>query len=346
MHESVPARSFSSKSVATRHERAHSGMGDAVKFACVFCGKTFSCQPNLNHHILHHINEKGFECRFCKSTFVTQGKFKRHIAQVHSSDHSYSCVMCGKSFSTNGGLTTHIHSHTREKPFTCSLCAKNFINNSQLQRHINTIHKKIKRYTCKICGRGCLDLSALNIHVRRHIGETTLECKLCNKRFCTATELKRHEVSHHQCPHCTKKLSSTKDLDNHIKISHAGKGLKYRCPCGAKFKNRYLLKSHRLSSHKGERIFKCDHCPKAYLSNVNLTHHNLTHLNRRNFKCAVCNKAFVYKSNHDDHMRIHTGENPFRCSVCGRPFGRQSEVKSHERIHQDVGDRYGCVFCG
>ena len=45
---------------------------------------------------------------------------------------------CGKTFYTNGDLTTHTRTHTWEKPYECKHCDKQFCTNNNLIGHMRT----------------------------------------------------------------------------------------------------------------------------------------------------------------------------------------------------------------
>jgi KRAB domain-containing zinc finger protein len=48
------------------------------------------------------------------------------------------CDICGKGFSQNYNLRTHIKTHTADKPYKCDVCGKEFSQNSNLHTHIRT----------------------------------------------------------------------------------------------------------------------------------------------------------------------------------------------------------------
>ncbi|XP_064541122.1 zinc finger protein 271-like [Drosophila montana] len=73
-------------------------------------------------------NEEGIEGR--KSNYIRT-----------SSQKSFQCSTCDKSFATKSRLTRHYSVHTSERPFQCDLCLKSFKQNVSLIRH-SVIHTR------------------------------------------------------------------------------------------------------------------------------------------------------------------------------------------------------------
>ncbi|ORZ24182.1 hypothetical protein BCR42DRAFT_316602 [Absidia repens] len=55
----------------------------------------------------------------------------------NASSKRYECHICSKKFTRPSSLTTHIYSHTKEKPFQCPVegCGRHFSVVSNLRRH-------------------------------------------------------------------------------------------------------------------------------------------------------------------------------------------------------------------
>ena len=50
------------------------------------------------------------------------------------------CTICGKACSQSGHLTTHMRTHSGDRPYACSTCGKAFSQSSTLMRHRRRVH--------------------------------------------------------------------------------------------------------------------------------------------------------------------------------------------------------------
>jgi uncharacterized Zn-finger protein len=90
--------------------------GRKVKFMCAIedCGKHFRDRSKLKRHMLVH------------------------TVRTRQGERPYECHHCGKSFSLDFNLRTHMRTHSGEKPYHCQYCGKQFTQSSNLTSHFKT----------------------------------------------------------------------------------------------------------------------------------------------------------------------------------------------------------------
>ncbi|XP_066970746.1 protein abrupt-like isoform X31 [Macrobrachium rosenbergii] len=77
------------------------------------------------------------------------------------------CPFCNYVAKRKLHLTSHIYSHTGEKPFECSYCPKKFTTKTHLKLH-NRTHTGERPYVCIHCSYCSTQSSSLRKHVLRH----------------------------------------------------------------------------------------------------------------------------------------------------------------------------------
>ncbi|XP_078031906.1 uncharacterized protein LOC117263073 [Epinephelus lanceolatus] len=271
-----------------------------------------------------------------------------------SPEKPFNCSECGKKFTKNGFLETHMRTHSGEKPFSCSVCGKKYTKRRYLVQHmgihrgaephqcvsaaggVSECDKKLcyshhlrkdggahpddHLFSCSVCGRKFTQRGYLIQHMARHTGKIRFRCCVCDKRFAW-----RHELKSHRCTDESLQSQSERpagDLavdggsDSDDKTSDSSETeTETREPPSVSISDR--------------KSFICPECGKMFCGEENLQSHMKTHSGEKPFSCSFCEKGLTQTGSLTDHTSVHTEEKRFLYCVCGKRFAWRFNLKNH-----------------
>ncbi|CAB3258308.1 unnamed protein product [Arctia plantaginis] len=114
------------------------------KFTCDECGAKFVKKCSLQVHInWEHLKLNTHRCPTCSKVFKSASAVRRHVSYVHNKERlprNKICHYCGRGFTTQTILQSHLRTHTGERPLQCQHCRATFAHSGALYTHIKLKH--------------------------------------------------------------------------------------------------------------------------------------------------------------------------------------------------------------
>ncbi|KAJ0182454.1 hypothetical protein K1T71_001823 [Dendrolimus kikuchii] len=265
-------------------------------FPCVTCNRSFCTELALKNHSWTHVNgnvnseknsEEQFKCGTCFEVFDYKRDLVTHLKQHKTSGL---CQLCGRMFRTEKTYAAHMSVHlTANKSYTCKICGRSYSNWSNLKTH-NITHSSERPHQCVYCKKAFKRKIDLKFHINQHTGAKPYKCPFCDKCFASSGNCYSHRSRMHPGKRIESKARrwglTPKDSNTPQAISSKTpvKGVnKYQCQiCDHSFLKRDNFNYH-MYQHTGVKPFQCTFCPERFFTRrVMLIHHDKKHpdLNR------------------------------------------------------------------
>ncbi|TDG47028.1 hypothetical protein AWZ03_006465 [Drosophila navojoa] len=265
----------------THSRKEHNQRGFAM---C--CNRKFLKRGVLVDHLRRHQDPELFKCQICQRVMGQRRSLELHMRMHEIKQHGrrYQCEHCSKRFYSPVVCERHklIHIPKEQWKATCSTCCKTFPNEYLMQQHVKLVHLRKFDKICDVCGKSIRGREALVRHMEEHAGapQKIIKCHLCESTLTTKYGLARHIKMMHtaenlqpmQCKVCLKVSPTLQAHQHHIKYTH-NTARTHECPmCDKAFKRPNELREH-MTTHTGEVLYTCPHCPKTFNSNANMHAH-------------------------------------------------------------------------
>ncbi|XP_017010162.2 transcription factor grauzone [Drosophila takahashii] len=276
---SAPMEGFSEMLTHVRREHKQRGYS-------MCCNRKFWKRGVLVDHLRRHQDPELFKCTICARVMGERRSLELHMRmhEIKTRGRLYHCDHCAKSFYSSVVCERHKLTHIPREQWQdkCTHCEKTFPTQYLMQQHVKLVHLNLYAKICDVCGKSIRGREALARHMEEHTGATqaAIKCHLCDSMLTTKYGLARHIKMMHtaenlqpmQCELCLKISPSLQAHQHHIKYTH-NTARTHQCPmCEKAFKRPNELKEH-MTTHTGEVLYTCPHCPQTFNSNANMHAH-------------------------------------------------------------------------
>ena len=173
----------------------------------------------------------------------------------------------------------------------------------------SSIHTDI--YRCLLCNNISDSNEGLMNHLKCHNSYKPFFCAMCDKRYVSKANLKKHELTH---------SAETNTL--------------YCQDCDYKCSNRRNFFHHQ-EAHAMDKSYTCDKCHFITKCNFSLSKHKQVEKHNVKYSCKECDLSFGFISTFTKHQKeIHKINKPFTCQLCSLQYSNNSNYIKHLKKHE------------
>jgi len=217
--------------------------------------------------VILEYEEDGIEENICDDKIISNENSVRYV-----------CDACGEIFETRTAMLDHLSLGSSY----CTGKLKTVFNKhikSTLEQRQQLFAEYDELLDCSYCNKSFRHRSHLIQHQRSHTKEKPFKCDVCPSTFSTNGNLKNHKEKH-------------KDFSER----------KFKCvECDFAATSAVLLKYH-MNSHKGVKMFECEHCGASYMRPHSLRKHRKKKCNSNRLSQITDHKEYEESSRQDVYI--------------------------------------------
>ena len=153
-----------------------------------------------------------------------------------------------------------------------------------------------------------------------------------------------NQLTYGQCPDCSLRFESLKNLFDHITKNHEDRFSDGQCPyCERKFKVRSCLFRHIRTNHRGFK-YQCDQCDYQGKSKTRVKIHIDSVHDGSTYPCHLCNYIGKQKYSLLLHMNSVHNEVRYPCNMCDYKATQKGILNRHKKVVHGNSVHHGLAY--